>query len=251
MSNPTPRFVDYHCHLDLYPDYVNQFLACTDKEIATLAVTTTPRAWPRNRALAESSPFVRVALGFHPQLVAARAAEFPLFKKYFSETRFIGEVGLDASPQHYKSYSEQKEIFEQILNLCAGHGDKILFVHSVRATRDVLGLIERVLPPGRSRVVLHWFGGTKSEGEWAARLGCYFSVNTEMLTKDARRAVVATLPLNRILTETDGPFTNTLDEPSKPTDIPLVFKLLHSVFGTDEEELRMKIVANLNDLEGH
>lgn len=251
MSSSTPRFVDYHCHLDLYPDYANQFSACTENRIATLAVTTTPRAWPRNRELAKSSPFVRVGLGFHPQLVAGRAAEFPLFKKYFSETRFIGEVGLDASPQHYKSYSEQKEIFEQILNLCASHGDKILSVHSVRATRDVLGLIEKVLPPGRSRVVLHWFGGTKSEGEWAARLGCYFSVNTEMLTKDTRRAVVATLPLNRILTETDGPFTNTLDEPSKPTDIPLVIKLLHSVFDKDEEELRMKIIDNLSDLEGY
>src|SRR5258706_315068 len=117
MSNSTPRFVDYHCHLDLYPDYVNQFLACTDKEIATLAVTTTPRAWPRNRELAQSSPYVRVGLGFHPQLVAERAAEFPLFKEYFSETRFIGEVGLDASPRYYKSYSEQKAIFEEILSL--------------------------------------------------------------------------------------------------------------------------------------
>jgi TatD DNase family protein len=201
--------------------------------------------------LAKSSPLVRVGLGFHPQLVAGRAAEFQLFRKYFSETRFIGEVGLDASPQHYKSYSEQKEIFEQILTLSASHGDKILSVHSVRATRDVLRLIERVLPPGRSRVVLHWFGGTKAEGEWAARLGCYFSVNAEMLTKSARRAVVATLPLDRILTETDGPFTNTLDEPSKPTDIPLVIPLLHSVFDRGEEELRRKIVANLSDLEGY
>ena len=250
MSNPTPRFVDYHCHLDLYPDYVDQFVACTNNRIATLAVKTTPRAWPRNRELAKSSPFVRVGLGFHPQLVAGRAAEFPLFKKYFPEARFIGEVGLDASPQHYKSYSVQKDIFEQILSLCASHGDKILSVHSVRATRDVLGLIERVLPPGRSRVVLHWFGGTKSEGEWATRLGCYFSVNAEMLTKGARRAIVATLPLNRILTETDGPFTNTLDEPSKPTDIPVVIKLLHSVFEGNEEELRMQILANLNNLEG-
>jgi len=249
MSDPTPKFVDYHCHLDLYPDYIDQFSICTQNQIATLAVTTTPRAWPRNRELAESSPFVRVGLGFHPQLVAGHAAEFPLFQKYFSETRFIGEVGLDASPQYYKSYSAQKEIFEQILNLSACEGNKILSVHSVRATRDVLGLIERILPPGRSRVVLHWFGGTKSEGEWAARLGCYFSVNAEMLTKDARRAVVSTLPLNRILTETDGPFTSTVDEPSKPTDIPVVIKLLCSVFDRDEEELRMKIVANLSDLE--
>lgn len=249
MSNSTARFVDYHCHLDLYPDYVNQFLACTDKEIATLAVTTTPRAWPRNRELAQGSPFVRVGLGFHPQLVAERAAEFPLFKEYFSETRFIGEVGLDASPRYYKSYSEQKAIFEEILSLCASDGDKILSVHSVRATRDVLRLIEDVLPPLSSRVVLHWFGGTKTEGEWATRLGCYFSVNAEMLTNAARRAVVATLPLNRILTETDGPFTSTLGEPSKPTDIPLVIELMRSVFAQAEEELRVQILANLEELE--
>jgi TatD DNase family protein len=71
-----------------------------------------------------------------------------------------------------------------------------------------------------------------------------------MLNKDARRAIVATLPLNRILTETDGPFTNTLDEPSKPTDIPVVIRLLHSVFAGDLEELKMQILANLNNLEG-
>jgi TatD DNase family protein len=251
MSSSTPRFVDYHCHLDLYPDYVDQFSACTNKQIATLAVTTTPRAWPRNRELAQSSPFVRVGLGFHPQLVAERAAEFPLFKEYFSETRFIGEVGLDASPRYYNSYSEQKAIFEEILSLSASHGDKILSVHSVRATRDVLRLIENVLSPVGSRVVLHWFGGTKTEGEWATRLGCYFSVNAEMLTNPVRRAVVATLPLNRILTETDGPFTSILDEPSKPTDIPLVIKMMHSVFDQDEEELRVQILANLEALEGN
>src|SRR5437763_16199024 len=107
MSNPTPRLVDYHCHLDLYPDYVHQFLACTENRIATLAVTTTPRAWPKNRELAASSPFVRIGLGFHPQLVAERSSEFYLFEKYFSESRFIGEVGLDASPQHYRSDFEQ------------------------------------------------------------------------------------------------------------------------------------------------
>lgn len=249
MSSARPRFVDYHCHLDLYPDYASQFLACTENRIATLAVTTTPRAWPMNRELAESSPFVRVGLGFHPQLVAERSSEFHLFEKYFPESRFIGEVGLDASPQHYRSYSEQKKIFEQILNLCARQGGKILSVHSVRATRDVLKLIERLLPLDSSRVVLHWFGGTKAEAQLASNLGCYFSVNAEMLTKDARRAVVGTLPLNRILTETDGPFTNTLDQQSKPSDVPRVITMLQSVFGIEEEELRKQVLANLDNLE--
>jgi len=249
MSSATPRFVDYHCHLDLYPDYANQFSACTENRIATLAVTTTPRAWPRNRELAASSPFVRVGLGFHPQLVADRSVEFHLFERHFSDSRFIGEVGLDASPTYYRSYRQQKEIFERVLKLCAEHGDKILSVHSVRATRDVLALIERLLPAERSRVVLHWFGGTKAEGQLAAELGCYFSVNAEMLAKDARRSVVATLPLSRILTETDGPFTRTFDQPSKPTDVSRVMAMLPPLFAMGEEELRRQIIANLYALE--
>src|SRR5689334_3659542 len=167
MPDAIPRFVDYHCHLDLYPDYEAQFANCSEQMVATLAVTTTPRAWPKNRELSEKSAFVRVGLGLHPQLVADRSVEFRLFEKHFSESRFIGEVGLDASPPYYGSYPEQKEIFERVLRLCAEHGNKILSVHSVRATRDVLTFIEKLLPAERSRVVLHWFGGTKVEGKLA------------------------------------------------------------------------------------
>ncbi len=249
MSEVTPQFVDYHCHLDLYPDYAKQFIACTEHRIATLAVTTTPRAWPRNRELAEQSPLVRVGLGFHPQLVAERASEFYLFEKYISDTRFVGEVGLDASSQHYASYANQKEIFGRILSLCADLGGKILSVHSVRATRDVLTMIQRLLPAERSRVVLHWFGGTRAEGQLAVELGCYFSVNSEMLTKDSRRSVIASLPLSRILTETDGPFTNIFDRPSQPTDATRVITMLQSVFDKGEEDLRRQVVANLYALE--
>ena len=105
MPNELPKLVDYHCHLDLYPDFAEQFLECSRQRIATLAVTTTPAAWPRNRELAASLPYVRVALGLHPQLVSQRANELSLFEKYLTETKFVGEVGLDARPQHYSSYA--------------------------------------------------------------------------------------------------------------------------------------------------
>jgi Tat protein secretion system quality control protein TatD with DNase activity len=38
--------------------------------IYTLAVTTTPRAWPRNYELTDKLHYVRPALGLHPQLVS-------------------------------------------------------------------------------------------------------------------------------------------------------------------------------------
>ena len=92
-----PLWVDFHCHLDLYRDHDALITECDREAIATLTVTTTPKAWPRNREMAAASAYVRVALGLHPQLVAEREGELPLFERHLHETRYIGEVGLDTS----------------------------------------------------------------------------------------------------------------------------------------------------------
>ena len=162
------RWVDFHCHLDLYPDHAALIAECDRERVATLAVTTTPKAWARNRDLAATSAHVRVALGLHPQLVAEREAEISLFERYLPETRFIGEVGLDAGPRFYRSFAAQERVFERVLRACAEHGGKILTVHSVRAVGKVLGHLEQSLPPSRGRVVLHWFTGTTAEARRAA-----------------------------------------------------------------------------------
>jgi TatD DNase family protein len=69
----------------------------------------------------------------------------------------------------------------------------------------VLEMIERYLPQDRGAVVLHWFTGSKSDARRPATLGCYFSLNAEMTRSDRGRALVTELPIDRILTETDGP----------------------------------------------
>lgn len=38
-------------------------------------------------------------------------------------------------------------------------------------------------------------------------LGCYVSINSQILSSDRGRALVSLLPIDRILTESDGPFT--------------------------------------------
>lgn len=130
----------------------------------TLAVTTTPRAWPRNHELAQRTRNVRAALGLHPQLVEERFGELSLWDRYLPETRYVGEVGLDAGPGFYKSFDLQKQVFQHVLQRCAEAGGrgKIITVHSVRSAKIVLDHIESYLPPLRGKVVLHWFTGTKS-----------------------------------------------------------------------------------------
>lgn len=108
MTEPKrpPRWVDFHCHVDLYKDHAGLIAECDRAGVATLAVTTTPKAWPRNRDLAARSAHVRVALGLHPQLVGERAGELPLFERHLPEARYVGEVGLDAGPRFYRSFAE-------------------------------------------------------------------------------------------------------------------------------------------------
>ena len=241
--------VDFHCHLDLYPDYKAAFEACRSEEIEVLAVTTTPRAWERNTELASGRKHIRVALGLHPQLIADGHDELAAFEKLLPKARYIGEVGLDAGPRFYKSMEKQRQAFERVLRCCREHGDKIISIHAVRTVKDVLGLIEAQLPPGTGKAVFHWFTGSKSEAKRAVDLGCYFSINAEMLKGDSGRSVVTSIPRDRLLTETDGPFTKIDGHPTKPLDVSKTVESLASLLALEAEVLRKQIHLNLLRLE--
>lgn len=240
--------VDFHCHLDLYPDHEAAIARAEAARIYTLTVTTTPKAWPRNYELTRGSHYVRAALGLHPQLVAERAAELPLWEQYLAEAKYIGEVGLDASPQFYGSFDTQIRVFRRILECCAEAGDKILSVHSVRSVPTLLDMIEQFCPRNRAIIVLHWFTGSRSDMRRAMELGCFFSVNQEMTRSERGRTLIAELPLDRIITETDGPFTETLGRPSEPADVQYTIGKIASVRKASVDSIADNILTNLRAL---
>lgn len=244
----TAKLVDFHCHLDLYRDHAAAVAECDRLKVFTLAVTTTPLAWPRNQKLAARTKHVRAALGLHPQLVKDRAHELAVWRDYLSRTRYVGEVGLDASPAHYASFNTQKVVFETILRDCAGQGGKILTIHSVRTAKAVLDMVEAYLPSPRGKTVLHWFTGSKTEAARAVKLGMYFSINREMLRNERHRATVASLPLERLLTETDGPFTKVDDREARPRDVSLTIDELAELRSLPAKELTEIVASNLRHL---
>lgn len=244
-SSDRPKWVDFHCHLDLYPDHAQLIRECDYAGIATLTVTTTPKAWARNSEMAMGARHVRVALGLHPQLVAEREVEIDLFARLLCEARYVGEVGLDAGPRFYKSFDAQKRVFERILQMCAEQGGKVLTVHSVRAVSQVLQHLESFLPADRARVVLHWFTGSAAEARRAVDLGCYFSVNSEMLRSSKHRALLVQLPRDRLLTETDGPFVSDQDVPVRPLSVMKTAADLAELYGTTTQVMQAQILTNL------
>lgn len=248
MATVAPKLIDLHCHLDLYPDHAALIAECDRNQVATLAVTTTPKAWLRNIELSRQSTHVRVALGLHPQVVADRKSEIALWESLLPQATYVGEVGLDAGPRFYRSFDDQKAVFERVLSACAEAGGKILTIHSVRAVGHVLGHLERHLPPDRGRAVMHWFTGTKAEARRAADMGCYFSINAQMLTRPHHRDVVAALPMDRLLTETDGPFTQNDGRASRPSDVARMLPDLAALRGVNVETMRHVLIDNLRAL---
>ncbi|MEW5788338.1 MAG: Qat anti-phage system TatD family nuclease QatD [Pseudomonadota bacterium] len=244
----TAGLVDFHCHLDLYPDHAAAVRDAEATGVFTLAVTTTPLAWPRNHELAQRTKHVRAALGLHPQLVAERESEIELWDQYLAETRYVGEVGLDSGPRFFKSLDAQKRVFQHVLQRCAQAGGKIITVHSIRSAKSVLDLVETHLPPERGKIVLHWFTGTKSEAKRALELGCYFSINAAMLNNERHTLMVQELPLDRLLTETDGPFTRVGERSSNPSDVSLVVEALGRLYQLPAKQVAKLVRDNLRNL---
>lgn len=245
------RLIDFHCHLDLYQDFEGIVQECESAGIYTLAVTTTPRAWPRNKILAQELKFVRPALGFHPQLVGSNTEnELLLWEKYLPQAKYIGEVGLDAGPDFVGTLDDQKKVLARILKLCAKEGDKVISMHAVRSVDMVLDMVETILSTSNCRVVLHWFTGTKRQALRAVGLGCYFSVNLPMALNARSGMVVKSLPIERLLTESDGPFITRGSMPARPGDVYETVQSLARLLGRSPEDLQSILNHNLKALLG-
>lgn len=248
QQRQSPLWVDFHCHLDLYPDHVGIIAECEQARVATLAVTTTPKAWPRNCELAAGSHFVRVGLGLHPQLVHEREQEIVLFERYLPSARYVGEIGLDAGPRFYKSFEAQERVFSRILHACAEQGNKILSIHSVRTASKVIGHLEKSRVLDKCQAILHWFTGTAAEARRAVEMGCYFSINEEQLRSAKYRKLVSTLPLNRLLTETDGPFIQCEGIAARPGDVHRAVHEIALIHNVADDAARRAIIRNLRSL---
>ena len=247
-SRTTPQGYDFHCHIDLYPDPLGMISACDRDRIMTLAVTTTPKAWPQNRKWTSPSNFVHSAVGLHPELVGERYQEINLLEQYVGESSLIGEVGLDGSPKYRNSWENQKDVFSRVLRKAQALGGRVISIHSRRAAKEVVEMIRELTTPDRVVCILHWFSGTKSVAMQAASTGCYFSINAQMLQSKQGSDIVKTLPSDRLVTETDGPFTKDADRSSVPSDVLSLPKHIAELRGTSTAQINDAISRNARRL---
>ncbi|MBU1316457.1 MAG: TatD family hydrolase [Alphaproteobacteria bacterium] len=196
--------IDFHCHIDLFPDPEHAIDVINRSGHYVLSVTTTPKAFAKTAHLARKSRRIRTALGLHPQIAHERLSELPLFDRLIGETEYVGEVGLDGGEEYRPHYDKQLIAFKHVLKTCEAVGGRVLSIHSRHAASDVLELLHA--HPDAGTPVLHWFSGSQAELQRAVKAGCWFSVGGPMVKSRAGLKRIAAMPRDRVLTETDAPF---------------------------------------------
>ena len=238
--------IDLHSHLDLYPDGLVLAREVNRRNEFTLVVTTSPRAYQATSRVFGGLRNIHVALGLHPEVAESKFSELGELVAGIKGARFVGEVGLDASPRFRKSMELQERVFRAVLAECRLQGGRVISIHSRGAALRVIGALATAGDVGSP--LLHWFSGGIGELRTASRLGCWFSVGPAMLAGEKGRFLLGHMPLDRVLPETDGPFTEVNGVTLKPWDAWAVCSTLAELWGMPHKAVEQQLRNNLKRL---
>ena len=213
------QYVDTHAHLQ-EPEFADDVDAAVqrarDAGVTTIVAPAVDLVSARTGlALARRHEGVFTTAGYHPH----EASEFTPdalrdLEGLLSDAKVVavGEIGLDRYRMH-SPFAVQLEVFAAMLALAGAHELPVV-VHCRDAWEDAAGLLapwaRRVAAAfaGRPLGVMHYFTGTLDEARRYIDLGFLISVHTSVThpKASALREVVAQLPLESLVIETDSPY---------------------------------------------
>ena len=214
MSNPLPRYIDTHTHLD-FPDFDadrQQVLAdCRAQGVVRLVVLGVLRDnWSRIWQLCRSYPQLYAAFGLHPVFSHQHQPEdLAALRDWLAacishpQCCAVGETGLDYYvPDADRDH--QQALFEAQLQLARDFNLPVL-VHVRRAHAATIATLKRFRLPRAG--IIHAFAGSPEEAREYCRLGFKLGLGGAATWPQALRLrrTLAVLPLDSLVLETDAP----------------------------------------------
>ena len=181
-----------------------------------------------------NDPHLLWGLGTHPGLATEMEAyDAKRFRRLIPHLGLVGEVGLDRKIPVDTGLAVLEDELE-----AARAANRISSLHSTGRHAPIVELLRN----DAIGTILHWFTGTPRQIEAVAAAGAYFSVNAAM-----RDTQIAAIPAERLLPETDFPFTRKAGS-TKPGDIETLEQCVAQLLGLSRDGLRHMWYQNLKQL---
>lgn len=205
--------VDSHCHLD-FPDFAAELPDVVARAKAAgvgvcVSIGTKLSRFAEVAAVAERFSDVWCTVGSHPheaeeEPLAGAAPLLDLAKR--NKVVGIGETGLDYYYEHSPRAQQATNFRAHIA--AARELELPLVVHTRDAEDDTITILREEMGKGAFTGLIHCFTGTQRLADAALELGLYISASgiATFRKSDALRDVLKTVPLERLLVETDAPY---------------------------------------------
>jgi TatD DNase family protein len=207
------KLFDSHCHLDdkaFDKDLDDVIRRMREAGVASaMTIGTTLERCARGVAVAESAPGVYAAVGIHPH--DAKSCDEDVLQTLVGLAaspcvRAWGEIGLDFNRMYSPADVQEKWLIRQLeisesLNLPA-------IFHERDSGGRLIDILKTDFTSGRNGVV-HCFSGTEDELKQYLDLGLFIGITGIVTIKErgaALRKMVPSIPMDRILIETDAPY---------------------------------------------
>jgi TatD DNase family protein len=246
--------VDHHCHLDfpqLAKDSDGVVQRARDAGVGVMVtISTRIRRLPELIAIAEAHPDIYCSVGTHPHN-AHEELDIPLEEivrlSQHPKVVAIGEAGLDYFYKH-STPEAQAEGFRRHIAAARMTGLP-LEIHTRDADDDTAKILEEEHAKGPFPAILHCYTGAADLARRALALGLHVSFTGVVTFKksEALREIAKSVPLDRLLVETDAPFL--APEPyrgkiNEPSYVVHTARTLAEVKGVTPDELARSTTDN-------
>lgn len=240
------RLIDSHCHLDFegLADRLPEVLAAMDANgiagCMTIGVTLEEAA--QVLAIAHAYPQVFASVGVHPEYADHREPDVATLCELANDPKVlaIGETGLDYH-WHKDRPEWQRERFRVHIR-AARELNKPLVIHTRESAEDTLTILRE---EGAEAVggILHCFTESLDVARAGIDLGFYISLSGIVSFKKAEvvHDVARSVPLDRLLVETDAPYLAPVPYRGKPNQPAYVRHVAEAI--ADLRQISLEEVA--------
>lgn len=217
-------------------------------------------------ALARRFPEVRPALGLYPvdavlPEMRALGVSYPResedepsaeecvrwLREHVDQAFAVGEVGLDGYWVPEPLWSRQEDVFRALVRL-AVEADKPLILHTRKRERRALEIVQE---EGARRVDFHCFGGKVKLAREIAEAGYYLSIPANARRSESFTRMLASLPRERLLLETDCPYLGPeRDVDSEPAHVRGTAEYAAELWAVSPDDAGAQLAANFEALFG-